>query len=68
MEIKDLGALKYFLGIKITNSKAGIDASQQKYTLDLLKETSIIAHKFANTLINPNNKLRTKGDTPQANK
>ena len=35
-EIKDLGYLKYFLGIKVSKSKKGIFLSQRKYALDLL--------------------------------
>ena len=38
-EIKDLGKLKYFLGIKVARSNKGIFLSQRKYVLDLLKET-----------------------------
>ena len=38
-EIKDLGRLKYFLGIEIAHSTKGLFNSQRKYTLDLLKET-----------------------------
>ena len=39
-EMKDLGALKYFLGIEVSRSKQGLFLSQRKYTLDLLAETS----------------------------
>jgi Reverse transcriptase (RNA-dependent DNA polymerase) len=38
-EIKDLGELRYFLGIEVTQSKKGVVLSQQKYVLDLLNET-----------------------------
>ena len=34
-KMKDLGSLKYFLGIEVLRSKQGIFLSQQKYTLDL---------------------------------
>lgn len=37
-EWKDLGKLKYFLGIEIVYSKTGLILNQMKYTLDLLKE------------------------------
>ena len=38
-EIKVLGQLKYFLGMEVARSRKGIVVSQQKYTLELLKET-----------------------------
>ena len=37
--IKDLGILKYILGIKAMRSKHGIFLSQRKYVLNLLSET-----------------------------
>ena len=38
-EIKDLGALKYFLGMEFGRSKEDIFVNQSKYVLDLLSET-----------------------------
>ena len=34
-EMKDLGGLKYLLGIKVARSQEGIYLSQRKYVLDL---------------------------------
>ena len=33
---KDLGMLKYFLGVEVMRSKQGILLSQQKYVLDIV--------------------------------
>ena len=41
-EMKNLGGLKYFLGIEVTRSKQGICLSQRKYTLDLLAEAGLL--------------------------
>ena len=38
LEIKDLGALCYFLGIKVVRSKEGIYIAERKFVLDLLKK------------------------------
>ena len=57
-EIKELRRLKYFLGIEVAHSKQGIFISQQKYVIDLLKETSKTACKPASTPIDPNLRLR----------
>lgn len=34
--IKDLGNLKYFLGVDLTRTTKGLVLSQRKYTLDIL--------------------------------
>jgi len=39
-EMKNLGGLKYFLGIEVARSEQGIFLSQRKYVLDLLSEPS----------------------------
>jgi len=52
-EVKDLGQLKYFLGMEIARIKNGIFVSQRKYTLDLLQETGMLGCKAANATIEP---------------
>ena len=37
--VKNLGPMKYFLGIEVAHSSNGIIFSQQKYIPDLLTET-----------------------------
>ncbi|KAK3015726.1 hypothetical protein RJ639_005926 [Escallonia herrerae] len=59
---KDLGQLKYFLGIEVTRSKKGIFLSQRKYVLDLLAETRTARAKPCNTPMNPSVHL-TKDDS-----
>ncbi|GJT62415.1 ribonuclease H-like domain-containing protein [Tanacetum coccineum] len=47
--IKDLGKLKYFLGIKVVDTDKGICLNQRKYVLDLLSEYGMLACKPAKT-------------------
>ena len=56
-EMKDLGQLKYFLGIEVARSKQGISLSQHKYVLDLLSETGMLACKPVETPIQMNHRL-----------
>ncbi|GKA38340.1 putative RNA-directed DNA polymerase [Tanacetum coccineum] len=39
--IKDLGPLKYFLGIEVAKTKEGMVLSQRKYTLDILEDVGM---------------------------
>jgi hypothetical protein len=57
-EIKDLGLVKYFLGIEFARSKEEIFIKQWKYVLDALSETGMLGCKAAETPIEPNKKLQ----------
>ncbi|XP_031265752.1 uncharacterized protein LOC116124178 [Pistacia vera] len=61
-EMKDLGSLKYFLGIEVSRSNRGIFLSQRKYDLDVLQETGMSAYQLANTLIEEGLKLGVETD------
>ncbi|KAK0577899.1 hypothetical protein LWI29_001989 [Acer saccharum] len=63
-EIKDLGSLKYFLGMEVARSKKGIVVSQRKYILDLLKETGMLGCKPADTPMESSYKISFKEDSP----
>jgi hypothetical protein len=52
-----LGDLKYFLGIKVSRSQKGISISQQKYTLEILKDVGILGAKPVNFPMEQNTKL-----------
>ncbi|XP_043698610.1 uncharacterized protein LOC122649489 [Telopea speciosissima] len=41
-QTKDIGPLKYFLGIEVTRSQKGLYLCQRKYTLDILSDSGLI--------------------------
>jgi len=67
-EMKNLGVLKYFLGIKVARSRRGIFLSQRKYVLDLLIEVGMLDYKLADTATVQNKKLGVYLDQEPADK
>ena len=63
-EVKDLGLLRYFLGIEIARSSKGIVLSQRKYVLDLLAETGMLGCRPVASPIDKNHRLCAESGDP----
>ena len=59
---KDLGMLRYFLGVEVMRSKHGIFLSQRKYVLDLLSETGKLGAKPCGSHMAPSVHLTREGE------
>ncbi|EOY04788.1 Cysteine-rich RLK (RECEPTOR-like protein kinase) 8, putative, partial [Theobroma cacao] len=61
-KLKDLGDVKYFLGLEIIDIPKEISISQRKYTLDLLEEQGTLGAQPTSTPIDYNHKLQKAQD------
>uniref|UniRef100_A0A803LKW1 Protein kinase domain-containing protein n=1 Tax=Chenopodium quinoa TaxID=63459 RepID=A0A803LKW1_CHEQI len=62
--MKDLGDLRYFLGLEIDHTPQGIFVSQKKYVTDLLKEQGLLNAKPLKLPIDNHLKLSADKGTP----
>ncbi|WKA06926.1 hypothetical protein VitviT2T_024803 [Vitis vinifera] len=67
-EIKDLGQLRYFLGMEVGRTKKGIVVTQRKYVLDLLQETGMLGCKPVDTPMDPIGKTDKDNDSHPTDK
>lgn len=67
-EMKNLGGLKYFLGIEVARNKHNICLSQRKYVLDLLAEVGMLECKPVDTPMVQNQKLGNNENQAPTNK
>uniref|UniRef100_A0A3Q7EXU2 Reverse transcriptase Ty1/copia-type domain-containing protein n=1 Tax=Solanum lycopersicum TaxID=4081 RepID=A0A3Q7EXU2_SOLLC len=59
-KMKDLGDLRYFLGIEFARSQEGIVMHQRKYALEIISEVGLGAAKPVSTPLDPYVRLTTK--------
>ncbi|XP_019227712.1 PREDICTED: uncharacterized protein LOC109208996 [Nicotiana attenuata] len=59
-KMKDLGELRYFLGIEFSRSRRGILMNQRKYALELIRDLGPSASKPSYTPLEYNKKLTDK--------
>ena len=52
--LKDLGSLRYFLGLEVVRNENGIILNQRKYTLEILKDTGQLGCRTMETPMEQN--------------
>ena len=61
-EMTDLGKMKFFLGIEVSQQSDGIFICQKKYALEILKRFGMIENREVSSLIVPGSKLNKDAD------